>query len=304
MNVSPPPAPAGNRIGFAFLISGIFSYGWLWPVMRAGVEHLPPLWFASTRVFIGALVLMAVLAVQGRLKIPTRADMPAVLSVGICMMGLYVSLVHTAMAYIPAGRGALLGYSTPLFVTPVAILFLGERMTQLKGVGLALGLGGLAVLFNPVEFDWSDGDALFGSALCLLAALSWSIAIVQMRLHKWNLTPLQLGPWQLLLATIITLPFSIYVAEPRAVSLNTDMVLLVLYGGVFGTAVAMWSVASSIRYIGAVTTSIGLLGGPVVAITTSVLLLGEALTLTLAGGLVLILGGIGLVTWSDARRGR
>ena len=304
MNVSPQPAPAGNRIGFAFLISGIFSYGWLWPVMRAGVEHLPPLWFASTRVFIGALVLMAVLAVQGRLKIPTRADMPAVLSVGICMMGLYVSLVHTAMAYIPAGRGALLGYSTPLFVTPVAILFLGERMTQLKGVGLALGLGGLAVLFNPVEFDWSDGDALFGSALCLLAALSWSIAIVQMRLHKWNLTPLQLGPWQLLLATIITLPFSIYVAEPRAVSLNTDMVLLVLYGGVFGTAVAMWSVASSIRYIGAVTTSIGLLGGPVVAITTSVLLLGEALTLTLAGGLVLILGGIGLVTWSDARRGR
>jgi len=302
MNVSPPPAPAGNRIGFAFLISGIFSYGWLWPVMRAGVEHLPPLWFASTRVFIGALVLMAVLAVQGRLKIPTRADMPAVLSVGICMMGLYVSLVHTAMAYIPAGRGALLGYSTPLFVTPVAILFLGERMTQLKGVGLALGLGGLAVLFNPVEFDWSDGDALFGSALCLLAALSWSIAIVQMRLHKWNLTPLQLGPWQLLLATIITLPFSIYVAEPRAVSLNTDMVLLVLYGGVFGTAVAMWSVASSIRYIGAVTTSIGLLGGPLVAITTSVLLLGEALTLTLVGGLVLILGGIGLVTWSDARR--
>jgi len=302
MNVSPPPAPAGNRIGFAFLISGIFSYGWLWPVMRAGVEHLPPLWFASTRVFIGALVLMAVLAVQGRLKIPTRADMPAVLSVGICMMGLYVSLVHTAMAYIPAGRGALLGYSTPLFVTPVAILFLGERMTPLKGVGLALGLGGLAVLFNPMEFDWSDGDALFGSALCLLAALSWSIAIVQMRLHKWNLTPLQLGPWQLLLATIITLPFSIYVAEPRAVSLNTDMVLLVLYGGVFGTAVAMWSVASSIRYIGAVTTSIGLLGGPLVAITTSVLLLGEALTLTLVGGLVLILGGIGLVTWSDARR--
>jgi len=66
----------------------------------------------------------------------------------------------------------------------------------------------------------------------------------------------------------------------------------------------MWSVASSIRYIGAVTTSIGLLGGPVVAITTSVLLLGEALTLTLVGGLVLILGGIGLVTWSDARRGR
>ena len=77
---------------------------------------------------------------------------------------------------------------------------------------------------------------------------------------------------------------------------------LVLYAGIFGTAVAMWAVASSIRYIGAVTTSIGLLGGPVVAITTSVLFLDEALTYTLAGGLILILTGIGLVTWSDGRR--
>lgn len=301
MNTQPAPPVTGNRIGFAFLVTGIFSYGWLWPVMRAGVDHLPPLWFASTRVLIGALVLMAVLLVQGRLKVPTRADMPAVLSVGICMMGLYVSLVHVAMQYIPAGRGALLGYSTPLFVTPVAILFLRERMTLPKAIGLALGLTGLGVLFNPAELDWSDKDALLGNGLCLLAALSWSIAIIQMRGHKWNLTPLQLGPWQLLLATLVTLPFSIWLETPRAISWNAEMILLVLYGGVIGTAIAMWAVASSIRSLGAVTTSIGLLGGPVVAITTSVLLLGEELTLTLSGGLVLILGGIGLVTWSDAR---
>ncbi len=58
----------------------------------------------------------------------------------------------------------------------------------------------------------------------------------------------------------------------------------------------MWCVASSIRYLGAVPTSVGLLGGPMVAIVTSVLFLGEAFTLTLGGGLVLILGGIALVT--------
>ena len=59
--------------------------------MRAGVEYLPPLWFASTRVLIGALVLMLVLAVQKNLKLPSKADLPAIFSVGICMMGLYVS---------------------------------------------------------------------------------------------------------------------------------------------------------------------------------------------------------------------
>jgi len=209
--------------------------------------------------------------------------------------------VHTAMAYIPAGRGALLGYLTPLFVTPVAIIFLKEKMTTTKGVGLFLGLGGLAVLFNPLDFNWEDGEAILGSGLCLLAAMSWSIAILQMRVHKWNLTPLQLGPWQLLLATLITLPFAIYGEKSFQVDITVHSTLLVVYAGVFGTAIAMWSVASSIRYLGAVTTSIGLLGGPVVAITTSVLLLGEQLTVSLCGGLILILTGIGLVTWPSPK---
>ena len=302
MSTIKPHNSSNERLGYAFLITGIFSYGWLWPVMRAGVEHLPPLWFASTRVLIGALVLMLVLAVQKNLKLPTKADLPAVFSVGICMMGLYVSLVHTAMAYIPAGRGALLGYSTPLFVTPFALIFLGERVTPMKIFGMVTGLSGLAVLFNPIGFDWSNHEALLGSGLCLLAAFSWSIAILQMRVHKWHLTPLQLGPWQLLLAALITLPFSIWVAEPRPININPELIFLILYGGIFGTAIAMWAVASSVRYLGAVTTSIGLLGGPVVAIVTSVLLLGEPLTLTLAGGLFLILGGIGLVTWSDIKK--
>ncbi len=95
---------------------------------------------------------------------------------------------------------------------------------------------------------------------------------------------------------MVTLPFSIWLAEPKIPDWSTEFVLLILYGGVIGTAIAMWCVASSIRYLGAVTTSVGLLGGPMVAIVTSVLFLGESLTLTLGGGLVLILGGIALVT--------
>lgn len=297
-----PPVTGGNSVGFAFLTLAVFSYGGLWPVMREGVEYLPPLWFATTRVFIGAVVLFAILAATGRLRFPSRQDMPAILSVGICMMGLYVSLVHYAVQFVPAGRGALLAYLTPLFVTPVAVLFLGARLTFLRSSGLALGLGGLFVLFNPAGFDWSDPDTLLGNGLCLLAAMSWSIAIIQMRRHRWNLTPLQLGPWQLLVATIVALPFALFL-EPRSDwSADTPMFALVGYGGVIGTAVAMWAVASTIQRLGAVTTSVGLLGGPVVALTISVLFQGEALTPTLGGGLVLILGGIALVTLAQNRQ--
>ena len=290
-----------KKAGLCFLVIGIFSYGWLWPVMSLGVDFIPPLWFATTRVFFGALVLMIILAVRGELKMPTRADLPAILSVGICMMGLYVALVHTAMIFIPAGRGALLGYSTPLWVAPAAVLLFREKINLMRASGVILGLSGLAVLFNPVELNWSDKNAWMGSGMCILAAISWSVAILQMRNHEWHLTPLQLGPWQLLLATAVTLPFSIWVEDYRSPLWSIELYGLLLYGGAIGTALGMWSIASAIQKLGALTTSVGLLGGPLVAITTSVLFLGEIMTLTLGGGLVLILGGIALVTIGEYR---
>ena len=82
------------------------------------------------------------------------------------------------------------------------------------------------------------------------------------------------------------------------------MIALVGYGGIIGTAIGLWAVASAIRKIGAVTASVGLLGGPVYALTISVLFQGEALTLTLGGGLVLILSGIALVILAQNRANR
>ena len=33
---------SNRKTGLIFLVAGIFFYGWLWPVMHLGVEHLPP----------------------------------------------------------------------------------------------------------------------------------------------------------------------------------------------------------------------------------------------------------------------
>jgi drug/metabolite transporter (DMT)-like permease len=285
-----------RRAGLAYLGLAALSYGGLWPVMRLGATYMPPIWFAEARLLIGAAFLFAVLALTGRLRWPSREDMPVVFSVGICMMGLYVVLVHYALQFVPAGRGALLGYSTPLWVTPFSLLFHGERLTRTKAAGLVLGLTGLAVLFNPAAFDWTDRNVLLGNGMLLLAAFSWSFAILHMRGHRWSLSPLQLGPWQLVVASVVALPAAIWL-EPRSDILwGAPLIALVGYGGVIGTGIAMFSATSAIRLTGPVTASIGLLGGPVVALSLSVLFLGEPPTATLLGGLVMILSGIALVS--------
>lgn len=288
-------------IGVMILIVAIFSYGGLWPVMRVSVDLIPPFWFATARVLIGSLMLFAILIATGRFRVPPPSDYLIVLSVGVCMMGLYVTLVHYALQFVPAGRGALLAYSTPLWVTPVAVIFLGAKLTPLRSIGLVMGLSGLCFMFNPAGFDWSDPDVLIGNGMCILAAMSWSIAILHMRTRQWALTPLQLAPWQLLVATVITLPFTLLL-EPRSdMEVGWPLLLLVVYGGFIGTGLGIWAVTSTVRYLGPVTASVGMLGGPVFATSLSVILLGETLTWTLGGGFVLIIGGIALVTLAQAR---
>jgi drug/metabolite transporter (DMT)-like permease len=58
-----------------------------------------------------------------------------------------------------------------------------------------------------------------------------------------------------------------------------------------------------VRYLGPVTASVGMLGGPVFATSISVLILDEQLSWTLGGGFVLIIGGIALVTLAHAKSG-
>jgi drug/metabolite transporter (DMT)-like permease len=300
--VPPPPASAADeptrarRAGLAYLGVAALSYGGLWPAMRLGAGYMPPIWFALVRLLIGSAFLFLVLAATGRLRRPQRADLPVIFTVGVMMMGLYVVLVHYALQFVPAGRGALLGYSTPLWVTPFAVLFQGEKLTRCKLAGLVLGLTGLAILFNPAGFDWTDRKVLIGNGMLLLAAFSWSFAILHMRTHRWNLSPLQLGPWQLLVASIVALPAAMWLEPRHDVIWAAPLFAIVAYGGIIGTGIAMFAATSAIRLTGPVTASIGLLGGPVVALTVSVLFLGEPPTPTLLGGLVMILSGIALVS--------
>ncbi|HMA16592.1 MAG TPA: DMT family transporter, partial [Kiloniellaceae bacterium] len=195
----PDKAPAGGgalspAIARLLLVAVVVLWGVNWPVMKVGVAAMPPVWFATARMVLGAASLLALLAVLGRVKVPTRRDLPVVLTVGLLQMGAFLALVNVALLHVEAGRSAILAYTTPLWVTPAAILLLGERPTLFKLAGLALGLAGVAALFNPFGFDWSDPAVLLGNGLLLAAALAWSVAILHVRVHKWDSSPLQLAP--------------------------------------------------------------------------------------------------------------
>lgn len=281
-----------RRQALSLLIVVVLAWGFTWIVSKLLLQYMTPLWAVAARSVVGAAALLVLGVALRRVAWPVRADIPVILSVGLLHMGAFAALVSLGLQYVPAGRSVVLAYTTPLWVIPAARVFLGEPIGRGRQLGLALGLLGLAVIFNPLAFDWGNREAVFGNGLVLLAALCWAANIVYVRAHRWVTPPFELAFWQALLASGVLAAVA-WAAEgaPRVVW-HADLAWLLGYGGVFGIAVAYWAAVNVNRSLPAGVTAIGLLGVPVVGLLCSAAMLHEPLTLPLSLGMAFIVGGI------------
>jgi drug/metabolite transporter (DMT)-like permease len=299
--------PSMNHVlsrGSALLLFSIIvtTWGLNWAVTKTIVLSVSPLWTTAIRSAIATVTLLAVLAVRRQLIVPRRGDVPVVLAITCLHMVAFSALVAFGLRFVPVGRSIVLGYTTPLWVVPGAWLFLGETMAKSRLAGVALSLSGLAVMFNPLAFDWSDERALLGNGLILLAALCWAACILYVRAHRWVSTPFQLVFWQVLLATCILSTLALLVDGVPQINWSPALAGAFLYGGMFGTALAYWAMAVVNRSLSAVTTSLGILATPVIGVATSTITLGEPVSVSLLIAMVMILGGIVVGTVPARRR--
>jgi drug/metabolite transporter (DMT)-like permease len=284
----------------------VLVWGCNWPATKLILGYISPLWFASLRMALGTLSLFLVTAIWARgVKAPARADLPVVLSVGLLQMAAFLVLANLALMNVPAGRSAILAYTTPLWVVPGAMLILGERVSSAKALALLLGLAGVAFMFNPAGFDWSDHRAIIGNAYLLAAAALWAVAIIHVRKHRWVGSPLTLAPWQMLtgLIPLVLLTWQVE-GPPPPISFSAKSIALAVYSGPLVTAFPFWAAVTAVRILPAVTVSLTLLLVPVIGLLSSALVLGESLSGTTVAGLLLIVSGVAAVSLANARDSR
>ena len=294
-------AAHSRQAAYLLLAGVVVLWGANWPVMKIGLADIPPFWFAGLRVFLGSATLFAVLAIGGNLALPGRRDLIQLLGGGVLQVAVFMGMVNLALVNVAPGRAAVLAYTTPLWAVPGALLFLGERLGALKAAGLALGIGGVVVLFNPLGFDWSDRQQVIGNALLMGAALAWAAAILLIRGRPWHLTPLQLAPWQLLLAGLL-LTGAAYGSEgPLSLDWTPKVIAILAYNGPVCIGFCFWASVAIARALPAVTSSLSFLAVPAFGIAASAVVLGERIDATLIGGFALILAGVALVAAADRR---
>ena len=273
---TPAMKPLSRHAALLLFAVVVAVWGSNWTVTKIVVETVSPLWGSAIRSAIASVALLALLLIRGQLALPRRGDLPVIFTVAILHMGAFAVLVAFGLQLVPVGRSIVLGYTTPLWVAPAAWLLLREPVTRSRLAGVGLGLAGLAIMFNPLAFDWSDGHALIGNGMLLLGALCWAANILYVRAHRWISTPFQLVFWQALLATAVLSALALVVDGVPRIDW-TALTAALLYGGICGTALAHWAMVMVNRDLPAVTTSLGLLATPLLGIFSAAAILGEPL---------------------------
>ncbi|MCF5143875.1 EamA family transporter [Pseudomonas sp. PA-6-1D] len=283
----------------------VLLWGISWPVTKLALTEVAPIWLSAFRFGSASVCLFVFVALRGKLKFPPRADWPIVISIGLLQMTVFTGLGMVAMTHVDTSRATLLAYTTPLWGLISGWVLQKIQPTRIQLIALALGMIGIGVICSPMEMNWSTPGAVMGACFLITGAIAWSVAILHIKSHKWQASPLQLAPWQMALATI-PLTIAAYTIEgvPNNVEVNSRLLELLFFIGPIATSACFVISAEHGRRISTFAMSNFTLGVPLIGITASVIFLSERLSLWFSIGLSFILAGMLMTILAASRQGR
>ncbi len=292
-----------NRVpasALVHLLGAVLLLGSSWPITRyALLQGAAPFWFAFGRAGLSAMAATVVLGLCGRLRTPARRDVPALLALGLLQLAGFFALAHSAVAWVPAGRTAILSNATLIWTVPLSLLLLGEAIPTRRWAAAGLGLVGVVVLSGPWAIDWSAPNLLLGHMLLLAAAGCWATTMAVVRRWPPRHSMLELLPWAFGIASLALLPFALL----HAPGVWTGSAITALLGiGVAAAPVGTWCAMQATTELPLVVASVGFLAAPAIGVLLSAAWLHEPLTMDMIAGSALILGGAGIATIPAHRR--
>ncbi|MAM00119.1 DMT family transporter [Hydrocarboniclastica marina] len=292
------------RNGYVLLAFTALTWGINFPILKIGLEYSPPLLYTTLRMLLGTVTMFMIAAFMGILRRPHRADVPVIFSVGLLQNMGFIGLVTVGLQFMPAGRAAILAYTSPIWVVPAAVLFLGERFTFARALGTGLGLAGLMAIFNPFSVNWGEPGALLGGGLIVLATMLWTVGLVHVRRHQWRGDVLSLIPWQLLVSTVFLLPIALILENSAAIRWEQGFLVNIFFSGAFASGLCVAAQVGAIRSLPAVSLSLGSAAVPAVGMVSSYFILNEHPGAWDIVGFCLIGLGLLVVGLADRRQAR
>jgi drug/metabolite transporter (DMT)-like permease len=274
-------------------------WGTTYLAIRFAVETIPPLVTAGIRHTVAGLILLAIAWSRGFR--PRREHWIAGSALGALFFLVGHGSLHWAEQYVSSGFAALLVASEPLWILALGAAMGQQRINWKNGLGLLMGLGGVAILTAP-ELT-SHSSLTVGIIAVLVGAASWAVGVCvspRLRLPRDPIgrtaIPLVCGAAMLLLAAGVSGEFSAVHWSTISVRSLLGLAYLITFGSVIAFTAYTWLLQHCSPTVVATHTFVN----PLVAVLFGWLWASEPMSLRIVIATVVILGAIVLIQRGDS----
>jgi Integral membrane protein DUF6. len=143
------PAPPHHGISaYSLILLALLTLFWgvNWPIMKLALNEIPVFTFRAFCLGGGAVGLFAI-AIWKRMPLGIPRDyLGKLTAISLFNIAGWNVFVLYGLSMLPAGRTTILAFTMPLWLVPMSVVWLHERLTGWKLAGLCIGLTGLIVL--------------------------------------------------------------------------------------------------------------------------------------------------------------
>ncbi|HYM86121.1 MAG TPA: DMT family transporter, partial [Pseudoxanthomonas sp.] len=149
-SLSAQPTPVRAAL---LMLGSTMAFGMMAVAIRLATVYVPTQEVAFFRNSFGLLALLPLLLRPGHASLRTqqlpRYFLRSVIGLGAMLCGFW------ALGHLPLTQAVSLSYSTPLFVTIAAVLWLGETVRMRRWAAVIIGFIGVLVIVRPGSTDFS-----------------------------------------------------------------------------------------------------------------------------------------------------
>ena len=187
-----------------FLANTIFGLGV--PVSKALLDSwVTPMGFMASRSLFAAIIFWVIACFLPKEHVEKK-DLMVILLGGLLGFVISQSLTAWALDFTTPVYYSLIAALTPVGVMLMAALFIGEKITWMKVVGVVLGIAGALIMLVK---SWQSGagkNDVLGIFLAILSLLTWAIYLIVTRKVSQKYSSVTQMKWIFLISAIVTVP--------------------------------------------------------------------------------------------------
>lgn len=293
-----PDAVGGRGLGIvAVLMANVFwSFGGVLGKSTGAGGVVLSFW----RMWVATLVMLVVCAVMRRL--PNRTELLIAAPLGV-LFGLNICAFFVTLEYVSIAVALIIGALTPVVALPVAVMWMGERLTAVKVACTVVAVSGVVVAVLAAPDDVTSDNRAIGYVWAVVSLLVW---VAYLLISKRVRDRVETVRFMFVMSFVGALTVSVLVVVTRADLGRVHgagwawVVLLALGPGLMGHGLVAWAhprVDSSVS-------SLLIQAEPVGASIAAWVFLDERVSFVQGVAMLVVLAALGWLAYREARDAR